>query len=91
MITAALYARVSTDRQEKQATINSQIEEVEQSIKKDGNILADKFKFIDDGWSGSILARPALDNLRDAAREKKFECYMFMIVTGFLEVTYIRG
>jgi len=74
MITAALYARVSTDRQEKQATINSQIEEVEQSIKKDGNILADKFKFIDDGWSGSILARPALDNLRDAAREKKFEC-----------------
>lgn len=60
MKTAALYARVSTDKQEKQATIRSQIEEVEKTIKADGNILSDKFKFIDDGWTGMILEALAL-------------------------------
>lgn len=74
MLTAALYARVSTEKQEREQTIRSQIEEVEKRIKDDGNILIDKYRFIDDGWSGSRLDRPALDNLRDAVKERKFDC-----------------
>lgn len=70
---AAFYARVSTNRQEKEATIESQIAEVEEKIKQDGNILGDNLRFIDDGWSGDLLARPALDAMRDSAAEKEFE------------------
>ena len=73
MSIAALYARVSTDRQEKQETIRSQVEEVEQAIKKNGDILVDKFKFLDDGWSGMILARPNLEAMRDVIKEKQIE------------------
>ncbi len=69
----ALYARVSTDRQEKQATIKSQIEEIKEKIKEDGNVLGDGLLFVDDGWTGSILARPGLDKARDGAVNKKYE------------------
>jgi site-specific DNA recombinase len=69
----ALYARVSTDRQEKQATIKSQIEEIKEKIKADGNVLGDNLMFLDDGWTGSMLARPGLDKARDAGTNKKYE------------------
>lgn len=70
---AAYYARVSTNRQEMEATIDSQIAEVVARIKEDGNILDDNLKFADDGWSGDLLARPALDRMRDAAAKKEFD------------------
>lgn len=70
---AALYARVSTARQEQEATIESQVKEVEEKIKLDGNVLLPHLRFIDDGWSGELLARPELDKLRDLARKKEFE------------------
>lgn len=70
---AAYYARVSTNRQEQEATIDSQIAEVVAKIKEDGNILDDNLKFADDGWSGDLLARPALDRMRDAAAKKEFD------------------
>ncbi|MBM3283960.1 recombinase family protein, partial [Candidatus Gottesmanbacteria bacterium] len=68
-----LYARTSTGRQEKEETIDSQIAEIKERIKQDGNVLAENLVFIDDGWSGSILARPALDLLRDAVKRKEIE------------------
>jgi len=68
----AFYARVSTARQEQEETIESQIAEIEGKIKQDGNIVLPNLKFIDDGWSGGLLARPALDKLRDSARNKEF-------------------
>lgn len=70
---AALYARVSTQGQEKEQTINSQIAEIEAKAKQDGNTIGVNLHFIDEGWSGELLARPALDNLRDAIKNKLFE------------------
>jgi len=68
----ALYARVSTGRQEQEATIESQIDELKLKIAQDANILPDENIFIDDGWTGELIARPDLDRMRDAAVVGKF-------------------
>lgn len=70
---SAYYLRVSTNRQEKEETIDSQRAEVESRIKEDANILKEDLRFEDEGWSGDLLARPALDAMRDAAAKKEFE------------------
>lgn len=69
----ALYARVSTGNQEKEETVQSQLSEIKDHITKDGVLLGDNLSFIDDGWTGSILARPELDRLRDAVKSKLFQ------------------
>ncbi|MEX0650187.1 MAG: recombinase family protein [Candidatus Andersenbacteria bacterium] len=75
---AALYARVSTERQEDEQTIQVQIAELKERIAADGNVLSDKNIFTDDGWSGAMLQRPALDNMRAAAANGSFEVlYVF--------------
>jgi len=68
---AAIYARVSTEKQEEEKTIDSQIDEVKALIQQNGDTLIDTFS--DEGYSGTILARPALDRLRDEARKQSFE------------------
>jgi len=70
---AALYARVSTQKQEKEETIESQIAEIRTRIELDGYVLPSEHVFVDDGWSGELLDRPELDRLRDAIRGKGFE------------------
>lgn len=70
---AALYARVSTGNQEKQETILSQVAEIKERIVKDGLMLGDSLSFYDEGWTGSVLARPGLDRLRDAVKSKLFQ------------------
>lgn len=70
---AALYARVSTARQEEQETIESQVEEIRKKIQEDGNILPNQNIFVDDGWTGEMLQRPALDEMRDAAMDGAFQ------------------
>lgn len=67
----ALYGRVSTERQEKQETIQSQLEALREFIKKNGYECVGEY--IDDGYSGALLDRPALDRLRDDAKKKLFE------------------
>jgi site-specific DNA recombinase len=67
----ALYARVSTQKQEEEHTIESQISATETWIKEKGHILIDKY--IDEGYSGTLLARPSLDRLRDDAIKGLFE------------------
>ena len=67
----AVYARVSTGRQEKEETIDSQIAQLEEYAKSNGYIIVERY--IDDGWSGELLARPALDQLRDDALKKQLE------------------
>lgn len=67
----ATYARVSTDRQEKEETIQSQIAAINQYAKENGHTIVKEYK--DDGWSGTILARPGLDDLRDDATKKVWE------------------
>jgi len=69
---AALYARVSTARQEEQETIDSQLNELKGRIAADGHVLPEENIFQDDGWTGEMLVRPGLDLMRDAANEGKF-------------------
>ncbi|OGC91815.1 hypothetical protein A2876_04615 [Candidatus Amesbacteria bacterium RIFCSPHIGHO2_01_FULL_48_32b] len=70
---AALYARVSTAKQEEQETIDSQVNEIRARIATDGHVLPEENVFQDDGWTGEMLVRPGLDLMRDAANEGKFE------------------
>jgi site-specific DNA recombinase len=63
----ALYGRVSGDQQEKEDTIASQLEAVTQRIASDGLECNPKLRFVDDGYSGYILARRGLERLRDQA------------------------
>lgn len=65
MITAALYARVSSEKQAQANTIASQISALENRMVTDGYSVLDDLKFIDNGYSGSNLIRPALEKLRD--------------------------
>lgn len=61
----AIYARVSTERQEERGTIGSQLELLRAAARDGGDDVV--AEFVDDGYSGSRLDRPALDRLRDAA------------------------
>src|SRR5215217_7319371 len=66
---AAIYARVSTERQERQQTIGSQVSALRNWAAAGGHALAEAHVFQDEGFSGSRLDRPALDALRDAVRD----------------------
>jgi site-specific DNA recombinase len=63
----AMYARVSSERQADELTIQSQVAALEQRIAADGLKLEDELRFLDDGYSGHSLQRPALERLRDMA------------------------
>jgi len=63
----ALYARVSSEQQAEAQTIESQLAEVRARISADGFGLMGVLEFVDDGYSGAMLARPALERLRDVA------------------------
>jgi site-specific DNA recombinase len=65
----ALYARVSTERQERQQTIDSQLTALRAWAAANGHQLAEEHVFRDEGYSGGRLDRPGLDALRDAVRD----------------------
>lgn len=71
--TIGLYARVSSEKQAQSNTIASQITELENRITADGYKILEEFKFIDNGYSGSNLNRPALENLRDKVAEGEID------------------
>lgn len=66
-VRAALYARVSSQQQVQDDTIASQVHSIEQRIGADGLTIEREMRFIDEGYSGSTLVRPALERLRDMA------------------------
>jgi site-specific DNA recombinase len=66
---AALYARVSTARQEQEKTVESQIEALEQAAQAMGLSIPPQRRYVDNGVSGARLDRPGLDALRDAAAD----------------------
>jgi site-specific DNA recombinase len=70
---AAIYARVSTDRQGRDQTIDSQVAALRRWAEDRGHELRPEHVFADDGFSGSRLDRPALDRLRDAAFAGEFD------------------
>jgi site-specific DNA recombinase len=73
---AIYYARVSTSLQEEKGTIESQKTELINQIKADGNILVKEY--IDNGWSGARLDRPALDELIGDLKTDLFEVVYFL-------------
>lgn len=64
---AAFYARVSSDQQAEAGTIGSQVAALEERMRQDGVSVDPELCFIDEGYTGSTLVRPALERLRDAA------------------------
>jgi site-specific DNA recombinase len=68
---AALYARVSTERQAERGTIGSQLQLLREQVANAGDELVGEY--IDDGHSGARLDRPGLDALRDGAEGGLFE------------------
>jgi len=66
-IQAAIYARVSSDQQAQEHTIDSQVEALTGRVREDGLVVEDSLRFIDEGQSGAVLVRPALERLRDQA------------------------
>ncbi len=63
----ALYARVSSEQQAEANTIASQLAEIRMRIVADGFALPTVLEFVDEGYSGSTIVRPALERLRDVA------------------------
>jgi site-specific DNA recombinase len=61
----AMYARVSSEAQAIAQTIESQLAALRERISADGFSVSDESQFIDDGYSGASLIRPALERLRD--------------------------
>jgi hypothetical protein len=69
MTKAALYARVSTDGQQKEGTIESQLAELRRQVAASGHELVKEY--IDDGYSGSLLDRPGLDQIAELLKNGK--------------------
>lgn len=70
---AAIYARVSTRRQEQEATIESQLDQLIRYAREHDYDLSSERQFVDQAVSGKRLARPGLDRLRDAVVAGEFE------------------
>jgi site-specific DNA recombinase len=73
---AVLYARVSTDAQQKEGTIDSQVLELKRQIAAAGDVLVKEY--VDDGYSGSLLDRPGLETLRRDVRTPLFDAVYFL-------------
>jgi site-specific DNA recombinase len=71
----AIYARVSTARQEDENTIETQLLAIRDFAHTNGYAIVREY--IDDGWSGDMLARPGLDQLRHDAKKKLWEGVLF--------------
>lgn len=69
-MSAAIYARVSTEEQARSGySIADQIRRCKEKLLKLG--ITDIKEFVDDGYSGEFMERPALDELRQNLRNKK--------------------
>lgn len=66
-VRAAIYARVSSEQQAQTQTIVSQVEALQERLRQDGVAVHPELMFLDDGYSGATLVRPALERLRDTA------------------------
>ena len=62
----ALYARVSTDQQARDDTTASQVAALRERIAAEGDRVLPEHAYIDEGYGGAGLVRPALERLRDA-------------------------
>lgn len=75
----ALYARVSSEAQARDHTIDSQVVALKERIAADGFQLEPDHGYVDDGCSGTNLQRPAMERLRDA------------VASGHVERIYVHA
>ena len=66
---AAIYARVSSDRQKESHTIGSQTSALAEYAQTHGYAVPSEWVFQDEGYSGASLVRPGLEALRDLAAQ----------------------
>jgi site-specific DNA recombinase len=66
---AAIYARVSSDRQKENHTIASQTAALIDYAQANGYTVPPEWVFQDEGYSGAILVRPGLEAMRDLAAQ----------------------
>jgi site-specific DNA recombinase len=69
MTAAAIYARVSSDKQREAHTITSQTAALIEFAKTRDFQVPDAWVFEDEGYSGASLVRPGLERIRDLAAE----------------------
>ena len=70
---AAIYARVSSERQRQEQTIASQTVALRELAAERGLLVPEDLVFEDEGFSGASLTRPALERLRDRPSRARFE------------------
>src|SRR5262244_3287777 len=76
MKTAAIYARVSSDKQKEENTIASQTAALVEFARSQGYDVPREWIFEDEGFSGASLVRPGLERLRDLAAEGQIEAVL---------------
>ena len=78
MKVAAIYARVSSKRQEQEGTIESQVASLLAYAEANGYAVPPEHRYLDEGVSGAALIRPALERLRDAVYIRAFEVLLVL-------------
>ncbi len=78
MKVAALYARVSSAKQQLNENIASQIAAIREYARQNDFQISPQHVYKDDGFSGARLDRPALDRLRDAVAQGEVEAVLIL-------------
>ena len=73
---AAIYARVSSDRQKEDKTIASQTTSLREYAQAQDYTVPSEWVFEDEGYSGATLARPGLERLRDLVAEGQVQAVL---------------
>ena len=73
---AAIYARVSSDKQREEGTIASQTAALIGFARSHGYQVPMEWVFEDEGYSGASLVRPGLERVRDLAAEGQIEAVL---------------
>jgi len=76
MKTAAIYARVSSDKQKEENTIASQTAALKEFAHNQDYDVPREWIFEDEGFSGASLVRPGLERVRDLAAEGQLEAVL---------------
>ncbi len=76
MKTAAIYARVSSDRQKEEQTITSQTSALRAYAAEHDYLVPEGWVYEDDGWSGATLVRPGLERVRDLAAQGQVDALL---------------
>jgi site-specific DNA recombinase len=72
-MSAAIYARVSSEQQAQEQTIASQLFALKERVARDELDVDESLCFLDEGYTGATLVRPGLERLRDQAASGAFD------------------